>query len=68
MRFIQWTEQARQDMAAVHAFIGQQSPQYAEVVVAQLLLAAERIVYFPESGRVVPEFENRLVREVIFRQ
>lgn len=65
MRFILWTEQARQDLAAIHAFISQDSAQYAEVAVAKLIAAAERVAYFPESGRAVPEFADPLVREVI---
>lgn len=65
MRFILWTDQAREDLAAIRTFISQDSARYAAVVVARLIAAAERIVYFPESGRAVPEFANPSVREVI---
>ena len=65
MRLILWTEQARQDLAAIHVFISQDSARYAEVVVAKLIAAAERVADFPESGRAVPEFADPLVREVI---
>lgn len=65
MRFILWTEQARQDLAVIHAFISQDSAHYAEVVVAKLIAAAEGVAYFPESGRVVLEFSDPLVREII---
>ena len=62
---VHWTKQAQADLAAIHAFITQDSPRYAGVVVARLIAAADRLTAFPESGRAVPEFENPLVREVI---
>lgn len=65
MRFILWTDRAREDLAAIQAFISQDSPRYAEVVVAKLISAVERIAYFPESGRAVPEFADPSVHEVI---
>ena len=65
MRIISWTKQASADLAAIRAFINQDSPHYASVVVAQLIAATDRLVVFPESGRAVPEFEDPLVREVV---
>ena len=51
MRVVLWTEQARSDLAAIRAFISQDSPHYASVVVAQLIAATDRLMTFPESGR-----------------
>ncbi len=65
MRSLLWTDQAQADLAAIHGFISQNSPHYASVVVAELIAAAERLRNFPESGRVVPEFANASLREVI---
>jgi toxin ParE1/3/4 len=62
-----WTKQAQADLAAIRAFIGQDSPRYASVVVARLIAATDRLIPFPESGRTVPEFENPFVREVVYR-
>ena len=67
MRVVLWTHQARSDLAAIRAFISQDSPHYASVVVAQLIAATDRLIAFPESGRAVPEFENPLVREIVHR-
>ena len=67
MRVVLWTHQARSDLAAIRAFISQDSPHYASVVVAQLIAATDRLIAFPESGRAVPEFDNPLVREIIHR-
>lgn len=54
MRVLFWTEQARADLAAIRAFIGQDSPHYAAVIIARLITATGRLVAFPESGRTVP--------------
>lgn len=65
MRVIFWTHQARADLAAIQAFVSQDSPHYASVVVSGLIAATDRLVQFPESGRTVPEFEDPVVREII---
>ena len=67
MRDVLWTEQARADLAAIRAFISQDSPHYAAVVISRLMAATDRLVPFPESGRTVPEFANPLIREVVHR-
>ena len=64
MRVVLWTGQARADLA-IRAFISQDSPYYASVVISRLIAATDRLVSFPESGRAVQEFENPLVREVV---
>lgn len=65
MRVVFWTAQARADLAAIRAFINQDSPHYASVVVSRLISATDRLVPFPESGRPVPEFADPLIREVV---
>ena len=67
MNSIFWTEQARLDLAAIRAFITQDSPHYAAVVVGQLIAATDQLAAFPESGRAVPEFDDPLVREIVRR-
>ena len=67
MRRVRWTDQAIGDLAAISAFIEQDSPHYASVMVARLIRAVDRLEDFPESGRVVPEFERKTVREVVER-
>jgi plasmid stabilization system protein ParE len=65
VRVLFWTEQARSDLAAIRAFVSQDSPHYASIIISQLIDATDRLVQFPESGRAVPEFENPLIREVV---
>ena len=65
MTKIRWTDQALADLAAIRAFIEQDSPHYASVVVARAIRAVDRLNDFPRSGRIVPEFELKDVREVV---
>jgi toxin ParE1/3/4 len=67
VKVIRWAPRARADLAAIRAFIDQDSPHYASVVVSRLIAATDRLAVFPESGRLVPEFHSPLVREVILR-
>jgi addiction module RelE/StbE family toxin len=67
VRAVLWTEQAESDLAAIHAFISQDSTHYASVTVRQLIAAVDRLAAFPESGRVVPEFNDPQVREIVRR-
>lgn len=67
MRQIFWTVQAQADLAAIHAFISQDSARYADVTIRQLIAAADQLTTFPESGRAVPEFDDSAVREIIRR-
>lgn len=67
MRQIFWTVQAQADLAAIHAYISQDSARYADVTVRQLIAAVDQLTTFPESGRAVPEFEDPNVREILRR-
>jgi plasmid stabilization system protein ParE len=60
-----WTAEAVSDLESIRDFIAQTSPHYANVVVAGLVEAMDRVRVFPESGRTVPELRRRDVREVI---
>ena len=60
-----WTPQALADVEAIRDYIRRDSPRYAEMAVARIILAVERLEQFPESGRVVPEVEQGNLREVI---
>ena len=67
MRVPLWTQQALADLAAIRAFINQDSPHYTSVIIARLIAATDRLVPFPESGRIVPEFADPSIREVVLK-
>jgi len=62
---VHWTDTALGHLRAIHAYIAQQSPDYAQRTVDRLTGRSQQIADFPLSGRVVAEFETPQIREVI---
>jgi len=62
---LSWSPEALRDLESIRAFIAQDSERYAELVVRRLVGAVERLRSFPESGRVVPERNDPMIREVL---
>ncbi len=60
-----WAPSARLDLKDIATFIAEESRSAAEKFVRSLLRAVERLAEFPESGRIVPEFNDQAIREVI---
>lgn len=60
-----WAPQALRDIEAIRNYIAEDSPRYADLVVARIIGAVERLATFPESGRVVPELGDPVIRELI---
>lgn len=65
MAEVRWTLQAADDLEAITEFIAADSPHYASLFAMDVLAAAERLVPFPYSGRVVPEVDDPLIREIL---
>lgn len=65
MAQITWTPDAREDLAAIHKDIVQDAPSAAAALILRLIDSVSRLGEFPESGRVVPEFGVRSLRELI---
>ncbi len=62
---VRWTPQATEDLHAIVEFIARDSSQYARLLVIDIFQAVDRIAEFPQSGRIVPELNDPVVREVI---
>ncbi len=65
MTRIAWSPQALKDLESIRTYIAQDSQQYADLVVRRIIAAVEHLENFPESGRVVPEWNSRELREVV---
>jgi len=65
MTEIRWTPQALDDLAAIRDYVARDSTHYATLLVERLFAAVDRLSAFPESGRIVPEFQRPDLREVI---
>lgn len=62
---LRWTEQAVDQLTAIAEFISITSPIYAEHAVDRIVRRLEQVKKFPESGRVVPEYDQSDIRELI---
>ena len=62
---IVWSPQSLRDLAGIHKYIGMGSERYADLTVARIFAAVERLINFPQSGRMVPERDEPDIREVI---
>jgi toxin ParE1/3/4 len=52
-----WTDKAVEQLAALHAYVSQVSPQYADRLVDRITRRTQQIESFPASGRTVPEMQ-----------
>ncbi len=65
MTRIVWSPQSLRDLHAIHEYIGRDSKHYANLTVARIFSAVERLLHFPESGRIVPERDEPDIREIM---
>lgn len=65
MAEVRWTPQAADDLESTTEFISQDSPHYARLFATDIIEAVERLVDFPNLGRIVPEKNDPLIREII---
>ena len=62
-----WSPAARDDLHDIVIFIARDNPERAMSFGYQLISQTDRLQESPESGRIVPEYENQLLREIILR-
>ena len=62
---VHWTDTAQAHLDAIHAYIAQDSAEYANCTIDRLTRRSQQIADFPLSGRRVPEYDMDQVREVI---
>ena len=62
-----WSPSALTSLAEVCEYISRDSDHYAKLFAQRIFAAAEMLALFPESGRVVPEYDRRDVRELLFQ-
>ncbi|MGD9890819.1 MAG: type II toxin-antitoxin system RelE/ParE family toxin [Dehalococcoidia bacterium] len=62
-----WTPRARDDLEAARLFIARDSLRAAAMLVGRVYSAVSHLEEFPLSGRVVPEYGEQSIREVIVR-
>jgi toxin ParE1/3/4 len=60
-----WAPSARLDLRELASYIAESRPHTAGHFVGQVFQTVEHLADFPESGRIVPEFGDSNIREVI---
>ena len=60
-----WTEFAIEDVRLIHHYISKDSKKYADRFVDKILARVDQLANFPRSGRIVPEFNSEIIRELI---
>jgi plasmid stabilization system protein ParE len=60
-----WTPIAVQDLRDICDFISRDNPVASQRMGEELIKQAETMALFPQSGRMVPEKRNPLIRETI---
>jgi addiction module RelE/StbE family toxin len=62
---IVWSNLAVSDLKTIHKYIQKDSFTYANRVVENIISRIEQLENFPNSGRIVPEFDNENIRELL---
>ncbi len=63
---IRWSINSVNNLEEIAKYISENSPLYAPVFINKIIQSVDRLIDFPFSGRIVPEYENENIREVIF--
>jgi addiction module RelE/StbE family toxin len=64
---IVWSEEALKDIEEIISFISKDSKLYAVNFASKIISAVETLKVFPEIGRIVPEYGDPKIREIIYR-
>ena len=62
---IVWTEIAIDDLQYIFDYIADDSKKYALITVNKFYQRVQELIENPHLGRKVPEFDSKLIREVI---
>lgn len=64
MMKVHWTDNAIDHLSNIYEYIALNSPTYARRMVDRITRRSEQISEFPLSGRKVPEYESKDLREL----
>jgi plasmid stabilization system protein ParE len=64
---IVWSRRALSDIEEIISYISRDSEQYAVNFASKIVETIEKAGLFPEIGRIVPEYNDSELRELIYR-
>lgn len=62
---IVWTQKSLGDLNEIFDYIAKDAKRYASIVVDKIYTKIQKLVLFPSIGRIVPEFNDSDLREII---
>lgn len=62
---IKWTEKSKRDLKNIYEYIAFDSKYYAKLTVLKLRKRTEILKTHKEIGKIVPEYDNKMIRELI---
>jgi toxin ParE1/3/4 len=62
---VEWSVPAKNDLKKIHEYIAQDSTFYAQKVILTLIEKSENLNNFSEMGRIVPELQEKNIRELL---
>ena len=67
MAKIIWTKTARNDIKDIYDYIAKDSKYYANMFIENIKNETKKLKSYPELGRVVPEYNKKRLRELIYK-
>ena len=61
---VKWSKPAKLDLKQIQGYISRDSRFYAEKVSLEIVGKSEKLGFFPEAGRIVPEIGDSNIREI----
>ena len=62
-----WSTPEIDDLKAIQVYITQGSEHYAAEFIQRILQSVQKLERFPELGRMVPEIQDPIARELVFQ-
>ena len=62
-----WTEDGINSFVNVVEYISNDSFYYASNLAKKILASIEKLIIFPQMGRIVPEYNNPKIREILYQ-
>jgi plasmid stabilization system protein ParE len=64
MARLRWTPQALDDIEAICKFMARDSAHFAHLFANKVFEKAKTLEAFPDAGRIVPESNQEMIREI----
>jgi len=64
---VNWTDKAQHHLQDIHGYIAQDSKFFAKRTILNLIQKTDILGTMPKFGRIVPEFNQDEIREIIYK-